>query len=450
MANDNFSLMGSPMFRMGMGILEGATPQATPPNAIRNMLGGLQGASDYRNTEVNRMLDRQRYKMQLEQQKREQEKWEFERKQLERQQKVMDQWPPNQSTIGGSQQPITPPGVAQQPIAPPGVAQQSIAPPGVAGLPQIGAGQLPTQGQGQLPTQGQVSSDAQKQALKDNYQQYLTSLQMKKQMAAAKGDFAGVAEASKEELAVQKAVQDLDVRGLEPDRYKHAGFVTSKKPGGRSLGMMYDTYAGQYVVNTPEGKVPFNEAEFGHTFTASNNDPTNSMISAENFNALQNDYYDGAYALGQVNDLYRMIELQDDAGIGRTRDNIVAKIRGAYGADLTNAQMATLLAEGETGKLVGSMRIELFGGGPLTDTEREFAMDLIKGNWTSNKEVMKQRLMRIYKAKENKVKRYGSQLGLQHSLRGNTTWSPESFSNQAASKQVDFLNLADELDQMTR
>jgi TolA-binding protein len=93
MANDNFSLMGSPMFRMGMGILEGATPQATPPNAIRNMLGGLQGASDYRNTEVNRMLDRQRYKMQLEQQKREQEKWEFERKQLERQQKVMDQWP---------------------------------------------------------------------------------------------------------------------------------------------------------------------------------------------------------------------------------------------------------------------------------------------------------------------------------------------------------------------
>jgi hypothetical protein len=99
-----------------------------------------------------------------------------------------------------------------------------------------------------------VSSDAQKQALKDYYQQYQISLQMKKQMAVAKGDFAGVAEASKEELAVQKAVQDLDVRGLEPDRYKHAGFVTSKKPGGRSLGMMYDSYTGQVCCQYPRGE----------------------------------------------------------------------------------------------------------------------------------------------------------------------------------------------------
>lgn len=52
-------------------------------------MGGLQGASDYRNTEVNRMLERQRYKMELEKQKRDQEKWGFEKEALESERAAM-------------------------------------------------------------------------------------------------------------------------------------------------------------------------------------------------------------------------------------------------------------------------------------------------------------------------------------------------------------------------
>ena len=93
--------MGDPMFRMGMGILEGATPQATPPNAIRNMMGGLQGASDYRNNETNRMLQRQKHKMDLERMER--EKIEHEHK-LKMRNREEDQFAALTDISGGEDQ----------------------------------------------------------------------------------------------------------------------------------------------------------------------------------------------------------------------------------------------------------------------------------------------------------------------------------------------------------
>lgn len=66
-------LMSNDLFRMGMGILEGATPQATPPNAISNMMRGMSGARDNRYQQEQRMLQKQQAKMQLQQMKRAEE-----------------------------------------------------------------------------------------------------------------------------------------------------------------------------------------------------------------------------------------------------------------------------------------------------------------------------------------------------------------------------------------
>ena len=401
------SLMGSPMFRMGMGILEGATPQATPPNAIRNMMGGLQGASDYRNNETDRLLQRQRMKMDLEQRQRAEEKWKFEKQDLERKEAAMKIWEDKNK-------------------------QQS--------LPQIPGQMTPTNGPLQA---GATVLDPATQQMMDNYQNYINSLEMKKQMAIAERDFSGAADADGEILETKKAMRDLSTKGMEADRYKHSGYVTSKKNPGRSYGMQFDTYTGQQMVNTPEGRVPLNEAEYGFMHSVSQQDPSRTMLSAADFNKLDNDYSEGTAALDRINNLYRMVEMQDDSGLTRMADGIAAKFKGAYGQEMTPKQMATLLAKGETGKLVGSMRIELFGGGPLTDTEREFAMDLIMGGWTSNKATMKQRLLRIYKAKQHNVDRYGRQLQVQHAQRG-SAWEPGGSSGRAVSQQTDFLDDLDD------
>jgi hypothetical protein len=65
---------------MGMGILEGATPQATPPNAISNMMRGMSGARDNRYQQEQRMLQKQQAKMQLQQMKRAEEEHAYKLK----------------------------------------------------------------------------------------------------------------------------------------------------------------------------------------------------------------------------------------------------------------------------------------------------------------------------------------------------------------------------------
>jgi len=185
-------------------------------------------------------------------------------------------------------------------------------------------------------------------------------------------------------------------------------------------GSKYQLYSsgGKGYVNTENGRVYEKDFErmFGKTDYGTIGQENFGILPASNFYSLQEELVSDSNTLQKLTDYLR---LQGGTNIGYKRigDGIFSHVKTVLGVnELTTEELQLALANGTLQELIGGSRVEIVGGGVMTEQDALRIIQALGGNVDAlqKPEVVKQKISEIfgrkYKNYESKRNRYNNQI----------------------------------------
>tara|TARA_R110000765_G_scaffold230906_1_gene334351 strand:+ start:102 stop:1319 length:1218 start_codon:yes stop_codon:yes gene_type:complete len=370
-------LMSNPFFGAGMGILQGQTPSRTRPNFAANAMGGLQNAMANRDN-IAQLAQRKQ------QEERQQAEWEMKKAIYDRQQAALkqrlSQYTPPVSALPKQGMPTSP--------AETGIGMT----PGMASIENL------------APISPPSTIDPYKQTLNAQRDNLVQRLQ--------------TATTLEEADSYENAILQLDTKivGMDTTDQQFRGFV--RTPDGDDLSL-FSNSMGQLLVqdpNNPQAKVQYTPDMGTVLSTSQVSTYGNQLLTAGGMDTLVKDYDNMVNGMQSLDYTYKLSQLGAE-GYERIKVGLSGKLRAYFGQELTNDQLAQLLTDGELRKLVGQSRIELFGGGPLTDSEAELALEIMSSGTPYNKVEAMFKLQSVYADKKRRLVGLESRLRNQYASR---------------------------------
>lgn len=167
---------------------------------------------------------------------------------------------------------------------------------------------------------------------------------------------------------------------------------------GTVVQTMYDKRAGQYLYNSPTGRVPV-------PFDARPATPsTGGPLSASQFNQLLESQSSDQAALSKL-DRYMTTIGDTNVGFRRLADQITANVRTAFGGNLTPKELSSQVAKGQLQGLLGLFRTDVVGPGAMTEYDAQRVLQALGGdfNMLQNPQVVERLLREMYESKRRTV-----------------------------------------------
>lgn len=356
-------LLSDPAFTTSMSILSGNTPGPTRPNLSNQIMTGMNMAQQGRDASFDRMTRDLEFRMKLNKYKKEQQQLEM----LSRM----------QGGMGGA---------------------QGLPPTGTQGLPTAGA-QVPQQmSPSGLP---QVDNSEYVKSLDDR----IAQINEMSRFASTPEEFNNL---QKERMDLMKEKKTLSVNNRQ---YR---FMVRTENG--EFLPVFSTNDG-LVVSQNGRDVPYNPGMGTPATPSQGRDWSKEILGADKFNALETEYDNSIASLESLDRLAKYVNAGPE-GLERIKSDWTAKLRALFGEDLSPEQLALRLQNSQARQLIGQSRIDLFGGGPLTESEAELAMQILLSSPTSfSKQQALTQLTDFYQQKKRRHNLLERQLTKQYSLK---------------------------------
>lgn len=201
-------------------------------------------------------------------------------------------------------------------------------------------------------------------------------------------------------------------RQFGPDRFQNQYLVRDNETN-ETFNAVYDKFEGKTFINTPKGRVSYNEfVKDKNTSILTPSGTQKAMMTSSGFKKTRDEIIQDEIGLDNLVKYMKGVETLPSGykKLGNQFTEWWKTLVDSNKDDYTEQELAQRIAEGRFQGLIGLVRIETVGGGVMTEFDAQRIMQRLGGDPRSistNPEVIKAQIQDVLK---NKYKRYQDNL----------------------------------------